>query len=250
MELALPPWPEKPALFLDLDGTLVEIAEHPDKTSASPRLRALLPALPTVTDGAVALISGRRIEELDRILAPHAYIAAGVHGLQRRDLRGQLRSSQDIGSSWPIIRELLEGFVSRHAGLWVEDKAMALAVHYRSRPELEPDVHRFVAELQRELPPDVEILLGNRVFEIKPGVMDKGNAIDAFMEEAPFVGRTPVFVGDDVTDEAGFRAVNAAGGVSVKVGAAATIAEWRLADVDAVLAWLERAVAARTSPRS
>jgi trehalose 6-phosphate phosphatase len=127
---------------------------------------------------------------------------------------------------------------------------MALAVHYRSRPELEPDVHRFVAELQRELPPDVEILLGNRVFEIKPGVMDKGSAIDAFMEEAPFVGRTPVFVGDDVTDEAGFRAVNAAGGVSVKVGAAATIAEWRLADVDAVLAWLERAVAARTSPRS
>ena len=241
-ETPLPPWPPRAALFLDLDGTLVDIVEHPSRTAASPRLRALLPVLPLATDGAVALISGRRIEELDRILAPHAYLAAGVHGLQRRDAAGRLSASCDVETTLPAVRELLEAFVRRHEGVWVEDKTMALAVHYRTRPELGPEVHRFVAELQRELPADMEILLGNAVFEIKPCVTDKGGAIAAFMEEAPFAGRTPVFVGDDVTDEAGFRTVNELGGVSVKVGSAPTIAQWRLADVEAVLAWLERAV--------
>lgn len=242
MSASLPPWPPRPALFLDLDGTLVELVEHPSRTVASPRLKALLPELPRVTGDAVAVISGRRIEDLDRILAPHAYVAAGVHGLERRDGGGQVLAAPHGSGLPPVIRDTVDAFVERHAGLWVEDKGPAFAVHYRSRPELEPDVHRFVRDLQDGLPADVEILLGHAVFEIKPGVVDKGSAIAAFMDEPPFAGRTPVFVGDDVTDESGFRVVNGLGGISVKVGAGPTAADWRLDGVDDVLAWLEEIV--------
>lgn len=235
-----PPWPEKPALFLDLDGTLVELVDHPSLTIASPSLRALLPKLPEACAGAVAVISGRRIEDVDRILAPHSFFAAGVHGLERRSGAGI--ASIDAAASLAEIRRRVEPFVDARRGLWIEDKRLAFAVHYRSRPELETEVHRFVAGLQAVLPADVEILLGHDVFEVKPGVADKGKALEAFMEEPPFVGRTPVFIGDDVTDEAGFRAVNALDGVSVKVGTGATIARWRLADVAAVIDWLSTAV--------
>lgn len=243
-----PPWPASAALFLDVDGTLVELAEHPSLVSATPRLQALLPRLPEVTGGAVAVISGRTIGEIDRILSPHTYVAAGVHGLERRHATGRL-SALDRGEQLVAIRALIEPFVAAHDGVWIEDKSIALAVHYRQRPDLEPQVHRFAADLQARLPPDVELLLGRDVFEVKSGVADKGSAIDAFMSEAPFAGRTPVFVGDDVTDEAGFRAVNARGGVSVKVGDGATKAQWRLADVDTVLGWLERVVAAHAERR-
>lgn len=237
-----PPWPPRPALFLDVDGTLLELADHPSRVSVSPRLRGLLPELPKVTGGAVALISGRRIEDLDRILAPHSYVAAGVHGLERRDVRGRLLTSGGTPQSLAEVRALVDEFVETRSGLWVEDKGAAFAVHYRSRPELEPEVHCFVGELQDRLPPDVEVLLGHSVFEIKAGVVNKGSAIAAFMEEPPFTGRTPVFLGDDVTDEAGFAAVNELGGISVKVGSGPTIARWRLDDVEAVLRWLEAAV--------
>lgn len=243
-----PPWPESPALFLDLDGTLVEIVDHPSLTAASPRLRTLLPQLPEACGGAVAVITGRRIEEVDRILAPHAFLAAGVHGLQRRSVSGAMWSF-DPADALTEVRRLVEPFVAAHDGLWIEDKQLAFAVHYRSRPELEEEVHRFVGTLQMKLPPDIEILLGQHVFEVKPGISDKGRAIEAFMEEVPFVGRLPIFVGDDVTDEAGFRSVNALGGVSVKVGSGPTIARWRLPDVDAVIGWLERVVSRATCAR-
>lgn len=237
-----PPWPRRPALFLDLDGTLVELTAHPSLTQASPRLRRLLPRLVESCAGAVAVISGRRIDDVDRVLAPHAGFAAGVHGLERRGPHGTV-SAHAPTEELARIRRLIEPFVARHDGLWIEDKRIAFAVHYRDRPELEEDIHRFVGALEREVPPDIEILLGHCVFEVKPSAADKGRAIEHFMTEAPFAGRTPVFVGDDVTDEAGFRAVNALGGLSVKVGDAPTLARWRLGNVADVLDWLERLVA-------
>ena len=236
----LPPWPRRPALFLDFDGTLVEIVEHPSLATASPRLMALLPKLPGACGGAVAVITGRRIEDVDRILAPHSFFAAGVHGLERRGV-GTITTC-GVDAKLDEIRRRVEPFVAAHEGVWIEDKRLAFAVHYRSRPELEPDVHRFVAELERTAPRDVEILLGHKVFEVKPAAADKGRAIAAFMQEPPFAGRTPVFVGDAVTDEAGFRVVDALGGVSIKVGAGQTLARWRLADVSAVIAWLSESV--------
>lgn len=238
-----PPWPHRPALFLDVDGTLLEIAAHPSLAAPSARLRALLPQLPVATAGAVALISGRRIEDLDRILSPHDFIAAGVHGLQRRGHDGCITScGSDMAPSLARVALALEPLVAAETGLWLEDKRMALALHYRARPDLEAAIHARVGALQAALPSDIEILLGHCVVEFKPCVANKGDAIRAFMHEPPFAGRTPVFLGDDVTDEAGFNTVNALGGVSVKVGPGATAARFRLADVDAVMSWLEDTV--------
>ncbi len=122
---------------------------------------------------------------------------------------------------------------------------MSLALHYRGRPELEDAVHQFVADL--DLPATAERLRGRKVVEIKPGQMNKGTAIRAFMSEPPFAGRTPVFAGDDVTDESGFAVVNELGGVSVKVGDGATAADWALPGVPHVLEWLGDAISGRRS---
>lgn len=238
-QIGLPPWPSRPAVFLDFDGTLVEIVSHPSLSEASPRLRRLLERLPEACGGALAIISGRRIEDVDRILAPHRFPAAGVHGLEHRGIDGVIRSPEP-DESIALLRRRVDPFLALHEGVWIEDKTTAFAVHYRSRPDLAGEIHAFVQRLQSEIPPDVEILHGNHVFEIKPATSDKGRAIERFMTGPPFAGRTPVFIGDDVTDEAGFRSLKALGGVTVKVGAAPTLAQWRLAGVSDVLGWLEQ----------
>jgi trehalose 6-phosphate phosphatase len=239
-----PPWPRRPALFLDLDGTLLEIAEEPGAVVASDRLKALLGRLPAAVGGALAVISGRRIADVDRLLAPHRFPVAGVHGLERRDARGEVLTHAGA-EHLTRVRERLVSFAAARPGLLIEDKTLSLALHYRKRPELEPEIHAFGAALAAELPPALEQLRGRKVIEIKPKGMDKGRAIEAFMGETPFEGREPVFVGDDVTDEAGFGVVNAMRGVSVKVRSGDTRARWRLAGVDAVLEWLERALSER-----
>jgi trehalose 6-phosphate phosphatase len=233
----LPPWPSRPALFLDLDGTLLEIAAEPHLVEPSRHLHALLPLLRPATGGAVALVSGRTIAELDRLLAPHRFAAAGIHGLEHRDGSGRLSSTAIDGTLLAPVRAAISEFVARHAGLALEDKWLTLALHYRQRPDLEPQVSEFVHALG--LPPELEVMRGRMVFEIKPDSMNKGAAISRFMSEPPFQGRTPVFIGDDVTDEAGFAVVNELGGVSIKVDAGETVAHWRLRGVDAVLEWLE-----------
>ena len=245
----LPPWPDRPALFLDFDGTLLELAPEPHLVRPSPELTALLPALRPATDDAVALVSGRRIEEIDRILAPHRFAAAGVHGLERRDAAGATLRMQVNERGLARVRAALAPFVAGHAGLLLEDKVRTIAIHYRRRPDLADEVRRVVASLE-PLPPDLELLPGRMVFEIKPRAADKGRAIAAFTQEPPFRGRTPVFVGDDVTDEAGFAVVNALGGVTVKVSDGATAARFRLRGVRAVLDWLERAIAPASVRRS
>jgi trehalose 6-phosphate phosphatase len=245
----LPLWPTQPALFLDLDGTLVEIAVEPQRVTLSARLRALLPALQPATHGAVAVVSGRRIAELDRLLAPHVFAAAGIHGLERRDAKGRTFSARPNEALLAGARERSASFVARHDGLLLEDKRLSIALHYRQRPDLADEVGRFIEDIERELPLGLEILSGRMVFEIKPNSMDKGGAIRLFMSEAPFAGRTPVFVGDDLTDEAAFQVVNELDGVSVKVHAGATAARWRLDGIAEVLGWLESAVTARSATR-
>lgn len=242
--LTSPPWPERPALFLDLDGTLLEFAGRPHDAAPSARLRELLPSLAPATDGAVAIVSGRAIAELDRLLAPHRFAAAGVHGLEHRNGRSEdviaLGDSAELRPARALLAELAE----QHEGLLLEDKHYAIALHFRERPELEPEIERAARALEAKLPPTLEILRGKMVLEVKLGGRNKGLAIHAFMHEPRFAGRTPVFVGDDVTDEAGFEAVNAMAGVSIKVGPGPTAAHWRLDDVTAVVTWLERAVTA------
>lgn len=188
---------------------------------------------------AVAFVSGRSIADLDRLLAPHRFALAGVHGGERRDGSGRMTASATSTAGLDGVRAALHRFGSEHDGIVVEDKGIKLALHYRQRPDLLQAVERLRREVVASLPDEYELLPGNRVFELKPAGVDKGRAIRAFMSEPPFAGRVPVFIGDDVTDEAGFRAVNELGGQSIKVGGGATEAKASLPDIDAVFAWLE-----------
>ena len=240
-----PPWPPEPAVFLDLDGTLIEIAPRPDAVRRSRRLEALLTRLPAATSNAVAIVSGRTVADLDRLLAPHRLPVAGIHGMERRSVDGKVHRTS-VALDWMQgARETMERFVATHPGLLLENKSVSLALHYRRRPELEDTVQKFIAEL--DLPAAAERLRGRKVMEIKPRQMNKGTAIRAYMSEPHFAGRTPVFVGDDVTDESGFVVVNELGGVSVKVGTGATAASWSLPGVSDVLDWLTEAVSGKQS---
>ena len=241
-----PPWPPEPAVFLDLDGTLIEIAQRPDEVRRSARLDALLARLPAATSNAVAIVSGRTVADLDRLLAPHRMPMAGIHGLERRRADGKVIRAP-LALDWMQgVRDAMDRFAETHSGLLLENKGASLALHYRSRPELEDAVQQFVAEL--DLPVAAERLQGRKVMEVKPRQMNKGAAIRAYMSEPPFSGRTPVFAGDDVTDESGFVVVNELGGVSVKVGTGATAASWSLPGVSDVLDWLTEAVSGKQSP--
>lgn len=226
------------ALFLDVDGTLLELAEHPDAVAPHKSLPTVLQRLEKVLGGALALISGRTIDDLDRIFAPLRLPEAGQHGLERRDATGMLHRV-DATDALDDLRAPLRDLVSNHSGLLLEDKGSALALHYRQAPALENTVRRHVAALTADHD-ELHYLAGKMVFEIKSRSVDKGVAIGCFMTEAPFADRLPVFLGDDVTDEDGFRFVNAREGCSIRVdGPHSSTARFALADVTAVLDWLD-----------
>jgi trehalose 6-phosphate phosphatase len=241
-ENRLPEWPPCPALFLDLDGTLLEFADQPDAVEPSDRLKNLLGRLAEFSDGAVAFVSGRTIEDLDRLLAPHRFALAGVHGNERRDVDGNRLPSGVDRRALDVLRARLERFRDEHSGTIVEDKGISLALHFRQRPDLGAEIDEYCAELDDDMPTGFELLRGNKVVEIKPTGQNKGTAIGRFMTEPPFAGKTPIFIGDDVTDEAGFEVVNRLGGMSIKVDNGDTVARWHLPDIDAVLEWLEEAL--------
>lgn len=236
----LPEWHDDWALFLDVDGTLLKIAATPAAVQVPARAVLVLAGLNERFRGAVALVSGRRIADLDRLFAPVCLPAAGVHGAERRDATGNVfEAAQAAGLTG--ARDLLEGWCSAHAGALLEDKGAALALHYRGAPALEVEAQRVVAHALEALGPGFRARAGKKVLEIIADSTDKGRAISAFMREPPFHGRVPVFVGDDVTDEDGFDVVNRLGGHSVAVGTdRPTLARWRLRDEREVLAWLDK----------
>lgn len=238
MQLPPPPLPDRdPALFLDFDGTLVAIAETPEAVEVAPGLVPLLIELHELLDGALAVVSGRSVDVLDRFLAPLRLPAAGEHGVQRRDAQGHMREQPppDLGG----VLDAANALAARHTGLLVERKHAAIALHYRLAPQLETLCLDTMAEVVGS-DPHFELLHGKCVVEIKPAGVNKGIAIDAFLAEAPFQGRVPLFAGDDTTDETGFAVVQShSGGLGVKVGAGATRAEARLPGPAAVHAWLQ-----------
>ncbi len=193
------------------------------------------------TDGALALVSGRSIGQLDGLFKPLAFSASGLHGLERRLLPGEVTRRNSDSASLSSARRQLEQFAKNHKGVFFEDKGLTLALHYRMAPEHHEAAARHVRHLVADSQGKLVLLEGKMVFELKPPGFDKGRAITDFMQEPPFRGRRPIFAGDDVTDEAGFLVVNALNGVSIKVGAdeRATEAHHGLADVRAMLAWLE-----------
>lgn len=226
------------ALFLDIDGTLLDLADHPDVVRVDEAERALLAHLSRATGGALALISGRSVAAIDALFAPMRLAAAGQHGLERRDARGGVHRHASPSQELRRAAARIGAFAARHAGLVLEDKGLNLALHYRLAPQMEGAVHAAMDQAAAELGAAFELLRGKMVVELKPSGRDKGSAIEEFMREAPFAGRRPVFVGDDQTDEYGFMVVNRLGGESVKVGAGASAARWRIPDAGAVRAWL------------
>ena len=232
-----PPLGRDCALFLDIDGTLAEFAHAPDAVRIDVDLCALLPRLREELDGALALVTGRAITDADRLFPGFTLPIAGQHGCERRDAAGTIHLHAPIRKTQARLRTLLKRLAKRHPQLQLEDKGAALALHYRSSPQLASHVHR---TLRRSLVPDDGYALqpGKMLLEVRPEGRDKGTAIDDFMAETPFAGRVPVFVGDDLTDEHGFEAVERLGGWTVKVGPGRTAARFRLADPAAVRQWL------------
>jgi trehalose 6-phosphate phosphatase len=240
-----PPGPRPDwAYFVDIDGTLLEFADPPRALRFDRELRDLIEALHRATGGAVAPISGRAIADIDALFDGLRLPAAGQHGIERRDAAGRVTHHAFPAERLEWARERLAAAAARHRGLWLEDKGLSLALHYRRAPRLGGFAHRLVRSLLPAVGTQYCILTGKRIVEIKPAGKDKGVAVLEFMQEAPFKGRAPVFVGDDVTDEYGFVTVNRLRGYSVKVGPERTAARWRLRDVAAVRAWLAQAVRA------
>lgn len=205
-------------MFLDVDGTLLEIAATPDSVSVDDSLRDLLLRVATSLDGAVALISGRTLSALDELFALGSWPAAGLHGAERRDSTGRVHVRGPSGRALEPVRAALSRLVADTPGALLEDKTRALAVHFRGAPEAEQKVRSAMKVWAARLAHDYQLLEGKCVMEIKPAAANKADAIDAFLREPPFAGRTPIFIGDDVTDLDGFACVERAGGLPVAVG--------------------------------
>ena len=228
------------ALFLDFDGTLVDLASEPDAIIVPAGLVGTLQTLHAYLDGALALISGRPIEQIDSFLQPLHLPVAGVHGAERRSARGDIA----LVATHPLqrVEEAAAALAAQYPQLLVENKRGSLAVHYRQAPELEILCLQTM-QAAVEQSPGLALLRGKMVVEAKPGGASKGHAIEAFLHEPPFAGRTPVFVGDDMTDEVGFATVQRMQGLGIKVGEGASVA-WHRVESPAALRYELQAAAA------
>lgn len=230
-------------LFLDVDGTLLELADTPGGVAVDAALQPLLTRLRAVSQGAVALVSGRTIENIDRLLGTDGLPVAGLHGCERRDARGAMHVAPVAREQLSDLRAGLERLVTRHPELLLEDKGAGLALHFLKARELEHELRAEVALLAAPLVPKFAVLDGHAVIEVKPAAHTKDSAVMAFMEEAPFAGRTPIFIGDDQTDYGGFAAVRRHDGMAIAVGPRVK-AEYWLPGPAAVRSWLEQLVTA------
>ncbi|QWT20286.1 trehalose-phosphatase [Bacillus sp. NP157] len=240
---ALPP---RAALFLDADGTLLAFADDPEGVVVPDGLMATLDALHDALGGALALVSGRPIDGLDRIFQRPGWAAAGQHGLERRDAAGQLSTVPVDRDELARLRAAVHEVALALPGLRVEDKSWSVALHSREHPALEAEMGRLAPTVAARFP-GFELQPGSHVCEFKPRGMDKGVAVAAFLEEAPFQGRTPVYLGDDLTDEHAFVVVNARQGMSVRVGARTpSHAAFTLSSPADVHAWLNSVMTSLT----
>jgi len=214
------------ALFLDFDGTLVELAPTPDEVVVAPELVEALRVIRARLDGRLAIVSGRPIAQIDALLAPLTLPVAGVHGMERRDAGGMLHYAP-IPSFSALQSHALQ-LAARHPRLRVEQKRGALALHYRQAPELERLCKSEMRSAIRECP-GMLLLYGKMVIEAKPAGVTKATAIRDFLAEPPFIGSRPLFAGDDTTDEDGFAFVQQAGGLGLKIGTEPSVARHRMA---------------------
>ncbi|MCE3289393.1 MAG: otsB [Caulobacter sp.] len=228
------------ALFLDLDGTLAPIEEQPDLVVADPIRTEVLTSLDELLDGRLAVLSGRQIHEVDRILEGVVSYVGGQHGLERRMAGGALqRTLPHPGLEDAAIA--MERLARAQYGLLVERKSAAVAMHYRAKPECGPAVIDLAHRLARTH--DLELQEGRMVAELRTPGPNKGDALEVFMATPPFAGARPIMIGDDLTDESAFAAAISLGGDAILVGPARpSLARWRLPTPAALLAWLADAI--------
>ena len=214
---ALSSSPQDCALFLDIDGTVLDLAEMPDAIVVPPSLPAALDAVSRRLGGALALVTGRALAYADALFAPFRFPIAGLHGAELRRPDGSVAKAETTGA-FEAMKADLRRVAESLDGVIVEDKGAAVAAHYRLAPQRQAEVEPIMEAMLSKVGPDWTLQRGKMVLEIRPASADKGQAIEAFLSMPPFAGRRPITIGDDVTDEAMFRVANRQGGLSVRVG--------------------------------
>jgi len=208
--------PRNWALFLDIDGTLIDLAETPDGIVVPPDLPENLHGLSLKLGGALALVTGRALAYADRLFAPYEFPLAGLHGSERRSASGAV-SRIETGKAFEDLKAALAEEARAWPGVLIEDKGSAVAAHYRQAPGQRETVEAAMPRYLDMAGADFTLQRGKMVAEIRPALASKGHALKAFLDEAPFKGRRPIAIGDDVTDEAMFRVANELGGHSIRI---------------------------------
>jgi len=230
------------SLFLDFDGTLVDIVPDPSAVEVTSGLRDLLAVLQERLGGRVAILTGRSASDVDARLQPVSMVLGGSHGLETR-IDGSAEALVERPPGLDDALAKLRALQERHPGVIVEEKPLCVAIHYRQAPQAEAACRAAVTEAAQAH--GLEVQPGKMVLELKPAGGDKGAALRTIMEQGGFAGTRPVFLGDDLTDEPGFRAAAALGGAGVLVGEQRdTEALYRVESVSCALDWLRAAVAA------
>ncbi len=246
MSPALPTLRRDWALFLDVDGTLLDFAVTPDQVVLPPDLFDLLRALFDFLGGAVALVSGRPIASLDRLFAPLRLPAAGQHGAElRATADGEIIEAAPPACLTEAIAALRH-FAASRPGILVEDKNASVAVHYRMAPQYRDELEAFTRAAVAANDDEMEMLEAVMAFDVKPRSVNKGLAVDWFMRRPPFSGRIPIFIGDDLTDEYGFAAVEKRAGYAIQVGTSRRrVTPWHIPTPAALRQWLQASIADR-----
>jgi trehalose 6-phosphate phosphatase len=224
-------------LFLDFDGTLVDLAATPEAIRVPAELPGLLETLQHCFAGAVAILTGRSLTDLDRHAGTSSCLAAGQHGAEIRS-RAEGESILMAAPALDAVRDEIGDFAAHHPGVLIEDKGASVALHYRAAPAEEKAVRARAESLVGTSSGALEVIAGKSLYELRPTGVNKGRALRRFLDVAPFVGRKPLVLGDDVTDEAAFEVALESGGSAIKVGLGASAAPWWLADPEAVRTWL------------
>lgn len=225
------------AYFLDVDGTLLSIAASPELAVPNQAVCDLLSHLSKASEGALALVSGRPLRELDRMFAPHRFPTAAQHGAELRFPDGHVTWWEAHLPALHAVGTKLRKLAASDARIRTEDKGLAISLHYRSAPQLGKRLAPAMLEILAPYP-TLRLQPGKCVLEVCAADSGKGRAVQEFMHHAPFAGLKPVYIGDDLTDESGFSAVNNLNGITIKVGSEATVAQYRLPDPMAVRSWL------------
>ena len=247
MSAGPPLLPGRTALYLDFDGTLAELAQTPDGVVIDDSLPPLLAALARELDGALAILSGRRLAAIDALLSPVQVSGAGLHGAELRPEPGITIFHGEPATATPLVRRLRKRFADDPRVL-IEDKDVAVALHFRRAPARAAECRE---AMRAYAPPWLfDVIEGSKVVEARPRGVDKGSALRALSRLEPFLGRIPVFVGDDRTDEDGFPVAQELGGFGVKVGSDPSVARYRLATVAEVHRWLRASLAAWAEERA